>query len=232
MTKTILYNSGNRLAEMIKCHPNLLLMLSHFNIPLGFGDQTVAQVCGEHGIDPQFFLLMCNVYAFDAYLPTIHDIASLDMSLLVNYLKSSHLYYLNKRLPHIEHHIGHIAQLLPVKVQAVFMKFFKGYCNAIEAHFVQEEEHIFPLISCPEQEAQERQLGGVERFAMSHGPLQDQLDDLMQIIFKYLPANATTDDSIDVVFDLLQLSQDLVKHNVIEEKILIPYVKLLTGKEK
>ena len=53
----------------------------------------------------------------------------------------------------------------------------------------------------------------------------------MQIIFKYLPANATTDDSIDVVFDLLQLSQDLVKHNVIEEKILIPYVKLLTGKE-
>ena len=55
MTKTILYNSGNRLAEMIKCHPNLLLMLSHFNIPLDFGDQTVAQVCGEHGIDPQFF---------------------------------------------------------------------------------------------------------------------------------------------------------------------------------
>ena len=35
------------------------------------------------------------------------------------------------------------------------------------------------------------------------------------------------DDAIDMVFDILQLSQDLRKHSLIEDKILGPYVKQL-----
>ena len=37
----------------------------------------------------------------------------------------------------------------------------------------------------------------------------------------------TDDDAIDMIFDILQLSRDLRKHSLIEEKILGPYVKQL-----
>ena len=37
----------------------------------------------------------------------------------------------------------------------------------------------------------------------------------------------SNDDAIDMIFDILQLSLDLRKHALIEDKILGPYVKLL-----
>ena len=229
----ILYDNSNRLAEMIQAHPNLLLMITHFNIPLGFGDKTVAEVCHDNGIDLNFFLLICNVYAFDNYVPTAGDLQTADMGALVPYLESSHRYYLERRLPHIEHHIDRIAQLLPSKrVQEVFMKFFKAYCDEIKTHFLEEEQHVFPLIQLHLQGQNRTGWHESKQYAMSHVTLLEQLDDLTQIIFKYLPDNVSREDSVDVVFDILQLSQDLKKHNVIEEKILIPYVDMITKRLK
>ena len=55
---------------------------------------------------------------------------------------------------------------------------------------------------------------------------------LSQIIFKYLPANASPKESIELVFDIFQLSTDLNKHALIEDKILVPYVEMLERKKK
>ena len=43
----------------------------------------------------------------------------------------------------------------------------------------------------------------------------------------YLEGELHDDDSIDMIFDILQLSRDLRKHAIIEDKILGPYVKQL-----
>lgn len=51
----------------------------------------------------------------------------------------------------------------------------------------------------------------------------DKLNDLTQIVYKYLPGNVLPEESIEVVFDILQLSADIQKHALIEEKILIPW---------
>ena len=53
---------------------------------------------------------------------------------------------------------------------------------------------------------------------------------MTQIIFKYLPGNVSPEDSIDVVFDIFQLSADLNKHALIEDRILVPYVEMLEAK--
>jgi regulator of cell morphogenesis and NO signaling len=67
----------------------------------------------------------------------------------------------------------------------------------------------------------------IRNFEKEHNEIKDKLNDLMQIIFKYLPENIPQGDSISVVFDIFQLSSDLNKHSLIEEKILVPYVKLI-----
>lgn len=229
----ILYDGGSRLAEMLQEHPNLLLMTTHFNIPLGFGDRTVAEVCSDNGIDLKFFLIICNVYVFDNYIPTVEDLRTATMSSLVPYLESSHGYYLEKRLPHIEQHMGHIASLLPGKrLQDAFLKFFTVYCDEIKSHFLYEEQHIFPLIQSHLHGHGKAEHREFEHYVTSHVTLLDQLDDLTQIIFKYLPANVGKEDLVDVVFDILLLSHDLKKHHVIEEKILIPYVNMITDRQE
>ena len=99
------YNEKTNLSAMVTAQPELLLTLSHFGIPMGFGDKTIKQVCIDHNVDAQFFLLICQVYSNDAYLPSQSTIMSTPMDGLVPYLLRSHDYYLNRRLPHIGQHL-------------------------------------------------------------------------------------------------------------------------------
>ena len=61
----------------------------------------------------------------------------------------------------------------------------------------------------------------------SHTMLVDKLNDLTQIVYKYLPGNVLPEETWELVFDILQLSADIQKHARIEEKILIPYMEWL-----
>ena len=237
-----LYNENINLSALITAQPQLLLTLSHFGIPMGFGDKTIAQVCAEHGVDPQFFLLICEVYSNDSYIPSLATIKSTPMQGLVPYLLRSHDYYLNRRLPHIAHHLEKIASMLPSRAGKAIKQFFNAYVEEVREHFVHEETTVYPHISHL-LSGNQRDKFKIKDFLASHGNLDDKLSDLVQIIFKYLPGSKNSpskiegaggsmtgdsnDDAIDMIFDILQLSLDLRKHALIEDKILGPYVKLL-----
>lgn len=219
-----IYKESDNLSALVTSQPELLLTLSHFGIPMGFGDKTIAQVCAEHDVDPHFFLLICQVYSNDSYLPTQREVMSTPMQGLVPYLLRSHDYYLNRRLPHIGHHLDKIASMLPARAGKAIKGFFKAYLDEVREHFEREETIVYPHIS--------RLLNSdstdsftIKSYLDTHDNLEDKLSDLVQIIFKYLPAG--DDDAIDMVFDILQLSHDLRKHSIIEDKILGPYVKQL-----
>ncbi len=238
-----LYKETNNLSALITAQPQLLLTLSHFGIPMGFGDKTIAQVCAERGVDSKFFLLICEVYSNDNYVPSAATLRATPMEGLVPYLLRSHDYYLNRRLPHIGHHLDKIADLLPPRAGKAIKQFFNAYIEEVREHFAHEEKIVYPHIS--------NLIGGksddfkIKEFLVSHGNLEDKLSDLVQIIFKYLPgcgadkarlvptegalttSSHDDDDAIDMIFDILQLSRDLRKHAIIEDKILGPYVKQL-----
>ena len=271
-----LYKESDILSSMVTAQPELLLTLSHFGIPMGFGDKTIAQVCAENGVNPKFFLLICQIYSNDSYLPSQRAIMSTPMDGLVPYLLRSHDYYLNRRLPHIGHHLEKIASMLPPRAGKAIKQFFNAYVDEVREHFAHEEKIVYPHISrLLNREANDDFT--ISSYLSSHDNLEDKLSDLVQIIFKYLPASRNTaqnspskiegdggsmtyekelkssnssyssvasrqlpylrgaangssttdDDSIDMVFDILQLSHDLRKHSLIEDKILGPYVKQL-----
>lgn len=219
-----IYNVNDNLSTMVTSRPDLLLTLSHFGIPMGFGDKTIAQVCDEHGVDAQFFMLICQVYTDDNYVPSQRDIMSTPMKGLVPYLLRSHDYYLNHRLPHIEHHLEKIASMLPERAGMAIKRFFAAYLEEVREHFENEETTVYTHIGrLLNHDSGDNFL--IKSYLDTHDSLEDKLGDLVQIIFKYLPTG--DDDSIDMVFDILQLSHDLRKHSLIEEKILGPYVKNL-----
>jgi regulator of cell morphogenesis and NO signaling len=225
----ILFSEKMKLADLISANHSLILILPRFGIPLGFGDRSVADVCARHDIPADFFLLICNVYSFKAYVPDEKTVVAMDMRRLIPYLTASHDFYLNKRLPHIEQHLNRIADHIDEKYGSVLKRFFAGYRNEVAEHFRYEEKMVFPYIEALVSGGKH----GVYRirdFEKAHRDIEDTLNDLMQIIFKYLPGNGSQEDSISVVFDIFQLSSDLNKHALIEEKVLVPYVKLIEKK--
>ena len=253
-----IYSATDNLSALVTAQPELLLTLSHLGIPLGFGDKTIAQVCREHGVATEFFLLVTQVYCDDNYAPSQAVIKSTPMGNLIPYLMSSHDYYLNRGLPHIKGHLARIANMLPARAGKAIKQFFDAYVDEVRAHFAHEENTVYPHIT----RLLNHQPGDdymIKEYLAHHDNLQDKLSDLVQIIFKYLPPsssstskiegagesmktpsggsvtasamvkNITTDadNTIDMIFDILQLSRDLRKHSLIEEKILGPYVKQL-----
>jgi len=227
--KDKLFTRDNKLSDLIMARPVVLEMLPRMGISLGFGDKTIGQVCQQSNVDPDFFLLICNVYHVDKYDPTPSELKDINMTQLVPYLVQSHKYYLEKRLPHISQHLGLIAEQLSQPVAAVLLRFYEQYTNEITQHFRIEEELVFPHIAA--LQAGRRGSKRMVKYKEAHNNINNKLDDLLQILFKYLPANTGGDETMDVVHDILQLSLDLRKHTLIEEKILFPLVRTLEKNE-
>ena len=204
-----------KLADMIAANYNIILALPRFGIPLGFGEKSVKEACSASGVPVDFMLMICNLYTFDDYLPTVEEYSTIDMSPLVPYLTASHFYYTEERLPHIGEHIDHIASAM----------------DEITEHFRCEEEHDFPKLLSLQKGVHKR--GSAKSHSeKSHSGLVDKLNDLTQIVYKYLPGNDLPEETMELVFDILQLSSDIQKHALVEEKILIPYVEWLERRVK
>jgi len=226
MIKSRLFSSESRLSDLITAHPSLLTLLTRLGISLGFGDRSIDDVCETSGVDTAFFLLICNVYTFNNYVPSTAAILGTDMSGLVPYLEKSHKYYVDKRLPHIERHLDAIAQNLDGRIGQVFISFYKDYKQEVEAHFLHEEQDVFPHIRALMQGKLDTTYS-IGEFLHTHSDIEGKLDDLLNIVFKYLPPRVDDDNVLDVVYDILRLSEDLKKHTFIEEKIMVPLVKHL-----
>ncbi len=224
--KSRLFSSDSRLSDLITAHPSLLTLLTRLGISLGFGDRSIADVCVASGVDTDFFLLICNVYTFNNYIPSTATILGTDMAGLVPYLEKSHKYYVDKRLPHIERHLDAISQQLGGRIGHVFIGFFKEYKQEVETHFLHEERDVFPHIEALMTGEHDTSYK-IREFLHSHSDIEGKLDDLLNIVFKYLPPQVDDDNVLDVVYDILRLREDLKKHTFIEEKIMVPLVQHL-----
>ncbi|MCR5192314.1 MAG: hemerythrin domain-containing protein [Bacteroidales bacterium] len=220
-----------KLADIIAANHNVILLLPRFGISLGFGEKSVREVCAASGVPEDFMLLICNLYTFEDYLPLIDELSEIDMSPLVPYLKASHRYYTEERLPHIGAHIDNIAGRIDNRYGKVFQQFYADFRNQIEEHFSSEERYEFARVLALQQGASRRGLmkGTSKR---SHPDLVDKLNDLTQIVYKYLPGNVLPEETMELVFDILQLSSDIQKHALIEDKILQPYMQWLERRGK
>lgn len=216
-----LFTGKMKLADLVNANHNIILLLPRFGLPLGFGDRSVQDICKQHNIDEDFFLLVCNIHTFDDYLPDAEELSQINLRQLVPYLRVSHRYYIDERLPHIQWHLSHLTDAMEPSVSEMLTTFFENYRKELAAHFQEEERRLFPYI--------ERLQNGekiadkvTNYFVDSHKNIKDTLTDLMQILYKYLPGDSLNEELIEMVFDILQLTEDLGKHALIEERLLMP----------
>lgn len=215
-----------KMADVVAANYMLILVMPRLGISLGFGEQSVQEVCDRYGVSVNFVLLIFNVYTFDDYQPDECVFNPDDLALLVPYLRESHHYYLNERLPHIQKHLMRVAQNAGDRYGHILKSFFADYEHEVRDHFACEENEVFPYM---EQLLMGRLSGRPisEHFADNHSDMVEKLQDLTQIVYKYLPGSVMAEELNELVFGVMQLSSDLEKHALLEEKVLLPYIHQL-----
>ena len=225
--KKIPFSSDTKLADLIVADRRLLQLLSRFGIALGFGDRSVEEVCRMNHISTELFLVLCEIYTDSGYKPDPDKLKSIDMSGLLPYLKASHQYYLDERFPHLEEHLQRIIEACGPKYGPMLSHFYEEYKKEVMRHIrYYEEEVVFPYIEAL-LKGQHTDSYRINEFEHNHTNIQDVLDDMMNILLKYLPGEILPNERIEISLDIMELSDDLNRHSVIEDHILIPYVESL-----
>ncbi len=223
------FSEKTKMAELVISNPKLMLTLSRFGIELGFGDHNVKEVCEKANVNSTFFLLICNLYSNPDFIPTSDDIDSVDVNTILSYLLVSHRYYVEERIPHIEHHLNRIIEACPERFGNTLQRFFKEYKKEVANHFRYEEETVFPYINSLCNNPVEKKFS-IHEFESNHSNIEDKLGDLMNILIKYLPADIFPKERIEISLDIMDLSSDLNCHTLVEERVLVPFVESLESK--
>lgn len=224
-----LFSEKTKMAELVISNPKLMLTLSRFGIDLGFGDHCVKEVCDKANVSSSFFLLICNLYTNSDYVPSCEELDSVDIDTILSYLSVSHRYYVEERIPHIEHHLNRIIEACPERFGKTLKRFFNEYKNEVANHFRYEEETVFPYINSLCDDSAKKQFS-IREFESNHSNIEDKLGDLMNILIKYLPADIFPKERIEISLDIMDLSSDLNCHTLVEERVLVPFVELLERK--
>lgn len=215
-----IFQPDDRMADLVFASHRLVNILPRFGISFGFADRSVSQVCAQYGIDATLFLQICNLYANPDYSPEPVSMPS-DAYIrgLLTYLKSSHCYYRDERLPHIADYLDHLSAGLASVEREMLQHFFHQYRDEADKHFAYEEQTVFPYV---EQLATGQAVAyRIRDFEDEHGDIEEKLSDLISLIVKYLPGNSLPRERVSILFDLFNLSADLAAHTRVERQVLV-----------
>lgn len=221
------FSSSDSIIDLINADYNVIPLLSRFSIPLGVGDQTIAEVCGQAGIDPAIFLLIVNF----TLSGEIAETSPSQMPGIVNFLFNSHAYFLSYKLPHIRANLLAALDAHHSDINPAIVRFFDDYVDHVKRHFAYEERNVFPYLKALGEGRPSRADYNIERFSAHHDRIAEKLSELKNIILRYY-TTAVPNLMYDVLVDLFTAESDLQSHNDIENLILIPLAREMEQKER
>lgn len=215
------YLPNSTLRELIRDNNKLLMVVSRFGIPFGFGDSTVAQVCRAGNIDTDTFLAVCNLLSYGEARPE-----SISLSSLMSYLKMAHAAFMDISLPRIRKHlIEDIDYRSDDKVSFMLIKFFDDYVSEVQLHLNHENDDIFGYVEG--LLAGDRDPGrSIADFSANHGPMASKLQELKDL-FIYHYSQPDNPRLSSVLFDIIMCEKDLMAHFEVENRLFIPAVEKL-----
>jgi len=215
------FRSTQKLRTLISENPMILMAMSRFGISLGFGDKTVETICKEQDVDCNTFLSVVNLVTFGTV-----DIHHLSIQSLISYLDHAHTYFLEFCLPRIRRKLIEALDCSgDNSVSLIILKFYDSYTAEVRRHMDYENDHVFAYVRELMKGHTSAEFN-IDKFASNHHNISEKLNELKEIIVKYLPHR---DNNLlnTVLFDIINCEQDLMAHCQVEDKIFIPVVREL-----
>lgn len=209
-----------RMVKLLHQNLDLLFVLNQFSIPLGFGEKTIEEICNKLNIDTISLITMLHLHS-QPDNPDMMSLGQLSPELILNYLKKSHTYFLDYRLPSIREKFS--KALAEDVTKDTILSYFDEYEKEVHEHMEYENDTFFPysekLIAGIEQSGY-----SVKEFEIRHNNIEEKLEDLLNLILKYLPTQGEIYLLTDVLEDLNKCDKELKLHSFLEDKILVPKI--------
>lgn len=222
------YAGTDKMSDLICENYNLLLVMGRFGISLGFGEQTVEQVCEQQGVHTGTFLAVVNFMDDECCVPDDFR-KELSIEALVEYLKQAHLYFLDFKLKAIREKLLDAFECPEDEVAKLIMKFYDAYVHEVEVHMGYENKVVFEYV--------DKLLGGVPSeaynigvFVRRHNQIETKLTELKNILVKYYPVKANSNKLNNVLFDIYACEKDLSSHCYVEDYMFVPLIMELEKK--
>lgn len=207
--------------SVISADPSLLMVVARFGIPLGFGDQTVEDVCRGNEIDTSTFLTTINFMAGNE-----RGSEEINLGQFMNYLKNAHDYFLGFALPMIRRKLIEAIDCSATdELGFLILRFYDEYVTEVRKHMQMENAKVFPYVESllsGERSADFK----IERFASHHVHIDPKLKELKDIIVRYYPGKGN-DLLNSALFDIINCERDLRLHCQAEDRLFVPAVKAL-----
>jgi regulator of cell morphogenesis and NO signaling len=217
-------------SELVLDNPRILLLLEHFNIHVPFQEMTIREICKENMLNPGLFLMLANLYYDNSYHSTI-QFSFADIPSILRFLKNSHVYYTEEMYPGIRIIIKQMNELNNRKEMELVEKFFNDYFNEVTEHLNYEDEIAFPYMKSLHEHIFNRQpldklvSYSVHEYKDHHNDIEEKLNDLKNLLIKYLPGKNDQKLRRHLFNNLTELEYDLNIHGKVEDRILIPLVE-------
>lgn len=228
-TVNLYLTSDIKMSDVIINNPYLMLLLEHFGIEVPLQEKTMHEVCCENNINTELFLTFANLYNRNKYAPK-SPFSFTDVLTIVTYLKNSHKYYSEEIYPNILSTIKQMYEQNTHKEMALVEKFFGTYFNEVKEHLDYENKTVFPYIEALIRKVEDPSYPlsltdfSVDEYQEHHNDIEEKLDDLKNLLIKYLPQKNDLILRRKLLFSLFELEYDLNIHSQIEDIILIPLV--------
>ena len=220
------FTGKESVVDLIEQDYNILPILSRFNIPLGFQNRRIDEVCAENGIDTNLFLFIINFILSgkidSEVLPEISPIG------IVEFLHNSHDYFLRYKLPRNRQNLIMSLDDSLSDINPAIIMFFDEYIKEVKKHFEYEETKVFPYIrSLVNGEISSY---NINIFRRRHDEIAEKLSELKNIILRFYPTSMPN-KMYDVLVDLYNAEEDLDSHADIENLILIPLIASIENRK-
>lgn len=239
VNNTMPFTPQTRMADVIHANYFLIPEISRFGISYGFGNKTVKEVCELNKINVWFFLAVINASHNQDYSPD-QSLQDFSIGLIVDYLRSTHVDYLQKKVPEIESYIKAMEDQLTqegARNVKLLSGFFKNYKDEFEKHLAIEDREVFPYAIALEQavKADKFETELISRakeepcssFEHKHNALEVTLSDLKNLIIRHLPPVTCRDLCQKLLMALFNLEEDFLKHTRLEDRVLLPRMRQL-----
>lgn len=228
---TIIFDKTMRMSDLVDADFNLLLLLNKLDISLGFGDKSVAEVCKENNFNADCFLFLANFQSNKSITNVEKEFEKLPLEPFLVYLKKSHTYFLDRRLPNIRRKLELVFASLDKKLQNVVLNFFDNYTKEVLDHMQYEDEVVFPYVRSLINETPDNKYS-INIFEERHNDIEGKMTDLKQILLKYVSGSIDQMLMVNVLMELYMSENELEAHTFIEDSLVIPRVKEIEAQKK
>jgi regulator of cell morphogenesis and NO signaling len=227
MKKKWKYDGSDNMSELVEGNSRVLLVMSRFGIGLGFGEASIDEVCVAHGVDTETFLAVVNMMlAGDERVK--YDTSNVSPQALLDYLINSHNYYTEFRLPGIRKALVEVLDNPDAELSRAVIHYFDEYVSEVRKHMNGEEKTLFPHLRSLIQGKHDCR-SHTDDSHKKHDRMQVRLAEFKKMLIKYYPTRSTNSLN-SVLLDIYNCEHDLVAHNKVEDRLLIPIITDLERK--